>query len=188
MFGERFGHVFDKPLRGLALHIPLSPNSLTVAGFAVTAGAALVLVSDLRLGGLLVLLGGVFDVFDGVVARVQGRESRFGAFLDSLLDRLSDSLILAGIGVHYHLQGHTDGALLSLACLVGAYMVSYARARAEGLGVDCKVGMMERPERIILLSSGALSGLLLPVLWILAVTTAFTVLQRIRRVREAADR
>lgn len=187
MIGERFGHVFDKPLRNAALRIPFSPNSLTIAGFLVTAVASAVMPWDLRLGGALIIVGGMFDVLDGVVARSHGRETRFGAFLDSLLDRLSDGLIMCGIAGHYYLIRDVEGMLVSLAALLGAYMVSYARARAEGLGIPCSVGIMERPERIILLSAGALTGLLIPALWVLAALTNLTALQRLHRVWRATD-
>lgn len=187
MIGEHFGHVFDKPLRKAACIIPFSPNSITIAGFLVTAAASGIIPWNLPLGGAMIMIGGMFDVLDGVVARAQGKETRFGAFLDSLLDRVSDGLIMCGIAGHYYLHGQVTGMVLSLAALMAAYLVSYARARAEGLGISCSVGIMERPERIVLLAAGALTGLLIPALWLLAALTCLTALQRLRCVWRAAS-
>ena len=182
MLGEKLGHALDKPLAGLARRIPLSPNVLSLSGFAVTLFAAFVLASDLRAGGLLVLAGGAFDLLDGVVARTNGKISRFGAFLDSVLDRYSDAAIL--LAVTWNLASHNNftGVTLSLGTLVGAFLISYTRARAEGLGENCRYGLMERPERVLLISFGAIAELMTPVLWVLFVLTHFTVLQRIHHV------
>lgn len=193
MLGEKLGHVFDKPLAGVARKIPFSPNVLTVAGFLVTLLASYVLLSDLRAGGVLVLAGGAFDVIDGVVARISGRTSRFGAFLDSVLDRYSDAAILLAVAWNLADSNNYTGTVLCLGTLVGAFLISYTRARAEGLGENCNYGLMERPERVILISFGAIAGLMIPVLWVLLVLTHFTVVQRIYRVwtlmgRGPADR
>ncbi|MEJ2682770.1 MAG: CDP-alcohol phosphatidyltransferase family protein [Candidatus Sulfobium sp.] len=182
MLGEKLGHVFDKPLAGVARKIPFSPNVLTVAGFVVTVIASGVLLADLRTGGVVVLVGGAFDVLDGVVARINGRSSRFGAFLDSVLDRYSDAAILLAIAWNLADRNNYRGAMLCLGTLVGAFLISYTRARAEGLGENCNHGLMERPERVILISFGAIAGLMVPVLWALFVLTHFTVLQRIYHV------
>jgi phosphatidylglycerophosphate synthase len=182
MIGERWGHIFDKPLGNVARRIPLHPNVITVVGFVVTLIASGVLVSDLRLGGVLVLAGGFFDACDGVVARARGRSSAFGAYLDSVLDRYSDAAILIAVAAHMERNTDMTGMALALTSLVGAFLISYARARAEGLGVDCKNGLMERPERLILICFGAISGLMTPVLWALAILTHLTVLQRMRHV------
>jgi phosphatidylglycerophosphate synthase len=184
MIGERFGHIFDRPLENVARRIPIHPNTVTFIGFAVTVAAAGVLVHDLFWGGVLVVLGGVFDVLDGVVARVNRKESKFGAFLDSVLDRYSDAVVLLAIAWNLAGKGQTTGFALCLAALVGSFLVSYSRARAEGLGESCKHGLMERPERLVLISFGAISGFMLPVLWMLVILTHFTVLQRIFYVRK----
>jgi len=182
MLGEKLGHIFDKPFAGVARRISINPNSLSITGFLVTLIASYVLSFNLSVGGLLVLAGGAFDVLDGVVARTNGKSSRFGAFLDSVLDRYSDAAVLLAVG--WNLAGHGDytGLMLALGTMVGAFLISYTRARAEGLGVNCKYGLMERPERIVLISFGAVAGLIGPVLWILLVLTHFTALQRIRHV------
>lgn len=183
MIGEKLGHVFDKPLRNIAAGISLSPNFLTVFGFVVMVTASIVLVFDMRTGGVLVLMGAFFDLLDGVVARINHKTTVFGAFLDSVLDRYADACIFLSVSLNLFLHDNITGMVLSLLVLVGALLVSYVRARAEGLTLDCKIGLMERPERIILIVFGAISGLMLPVLWVLVVLTHVTVLQRILHVR-----
>jgi phosphatidylglycerophosphate synthase len=182
MIGEKLGHVFDRPLEKVAKMIPLDPNTLTVTGFVITVAACSVLVSHLQLGGILVLVGGVFDILDGVVARINRKISRFGAFLDSVLDRYSDALILLAIAWNLGRQGNYHGVALCLLTMVGAFLISYSRARAEGLGESCNHGLMERPERVVLISLGAVTGQIIPVLWILVILTHFTVIQRIYHV------
>jgi len=185
MLSEKLGHVFDKPLKKIAVHVPFSPNFISFTGFAVTLFASYVLISDLRLGGVLILAGGVFDILDGVVARTNQKESRFGAFWDSLLDRYSDAAILIAISWTFLASGNIPLFFVSIGILVGSFLVSYARARAEGLGLVCKQGLMERTERIVMLAAGAISGFLVPVLWVMLVLTHFTVFQRIYVVWKA---
>jgi phosphatidylglycerophosphate synthase len=182
LFGAKLGHFLDGPLENLAKKIPFHPNTLTIAGFLVTVVASLALASNLVLGGILVIVGGLFDVLDGVVARVNGKRSKFGAFLDSVLDRFSDAFILLAVAWNLFNRGNLPGLVLSLFTLVGAFLISYTRARAEGLGENCTQGLMERPERIILLSLGAVTGTIIPALWAMALLTHFTVFQRIYHV------
>ncbi len=182
MFGAKLGHFLDGPLENLAKKIPFHPNTLTITGFFVTVVASLALVSNLLVGGILVLVGGLFDMLDGIVARVNGKRSKFGAFLDSVLDRVSDALILLAVGWNLFNRGNLPGFALTIFTLVGAFLISYTRARAEGLGENCAQGLMERPERIILLSVGAVTGMIIPVLWVMAFLTQFTVFQRIYHV------
>jgi phosphatidylglycerophosphate synthase len=183
MLGDKFGHFLDKPLGPVAKRIPVTPNVLTIVGFLVTIIAALVIPINLRLGGILILFGGVFDMLDGIVARTSGKTSKFGAFLDSVLDRYSDAFIFLAVTWYFAERGSATGALISLGTLVGAFLISYVRARAEGLGEECHTGIMERPERIILLAFAAITGWLIPVLWIMLVLTHITVFQRIYHVR-----
>jgi phosphatidylglycerophosphate synthase len=178
VIGARLKTILDRPLSPIARAIPLSPDALTAMGFVVTAIAAFVLSRNLFWGGVLIVFGGVFDMLDGAVAREQGRVSAFGAFLDSLLDRYSDGLLFAGVAWFMWSGGNTAGALLSLGSLLGAFGISYARARAEGLGMECKVGVLERTERVVLLVFGCLTGWMMPVLWVLFVGTQVTVVQR----------
>lgn len=184
MLSARFGHFLDKPLGSLAKAIRIDPNVFTAAGFLITAVAAVVIPANLRLGGLLILFGGIFDALDGVVARVNGRATRFGAFLDSLLDRYSDAFLFLSIAWYLAGRGDHTGAFLSIGTMVGAFLVSYARARAEGLGIDGHTGLMERPERILLLIIAALTGWVTPILGVMFVLTHFTVIQRAYMVRK----
>ena len=163
----------------------VSPNQLTVAGLLLNAGAGAILALGwLAPGGLAVLVASAFDLFDGALARVAGRETRFGAFFDSTLDRYSEALLFCGLLVWFARTGHWLGAVLCYLSLLGSLMVSYARARAEGLGLECEVGWFQRPERMVVLGV----GLLLPSpgpmvsLIILAVLSQYTVIQRMIHV------
>jgi len=188
MFGNKFGHFLDGPLSSITKRIPFSPNTLTVIGFLITVTAALILPYHLRLGGILILLGGIFDMLDGIVARTTGKTTKFGAFLDSFLDRFSDALLFLAVTWFFVQKDNFTGALVCLGTLVGAFLISYTRARAEGLGESCHTGLMERPERVVLLAFGAITGWLLPVMWIMLVLTYMTVMQRIYHVWRAMKR
>ncbi len=181
MISARLGHMLDKPLTPLAQHITLTgitPNLLTITGFIVSIAASASFISKTpKLAGILILLSGGFDLLDGVVARISGKVTAFGAFLDSLLDRYSDAILFLGIGIY--LIDNSFNVLLTALVFIGTFLISYVRARAEGLGLTCNVGIMERPERIILLALGGIFNILVPVLWILLIFTHFTVLQRI---------
>lgn len=179
MLSEKFGHAFDRPLEQFAKNISFAPNTITIAGFVVTVFASVTLVTNLMIGGILVLAGGIFDVLDGIVARVNRKNSRFGAFLDSILDRYSDALILLAIAWNLQNSGSYVGSILCIVSLVGSLLISYSRARAEGLGEECKYGLLERPERLLLISFGAITGFIIPILWLLVVFTHLTVIQRI---------
>ena len=162
----------------------LSPNVLTILGFLITLVIAWVLaIGHLFLGGFLVLFSGWFDLLDGALARSTGQITKFGALLDSTLDRLGEAALLFGLLFFYLGQNAFQESLLIFAILVGSVMVSYIRARAEGLGLECKVGLFTRPERLILLALGLILSridiALLIVLWILAVGTNLTAIQRL---------
>ena len=125
----------------------------------------------------------MFDMVDGALARLSQSESKFGAFLDSTLDRYSESITFLGLAVYYANEGSSQTHLLLIfLTLVGSWAVSYTRARAEGLDVECKVGILQRPERLVLLIAGLILGFVLPVLWVLAVMTNITAIQRIYEV------
>jgi CDP-diacylglycerol--glycerol-3-phosphate 3-phosphatidyltransferase len=193
-----FGSEVQRRARSLAEQIvrpvaalPISPNLVSLAGLALTGVAALVIaLGPLRWGGALVLFSGVFDMFDGAVARVQHASSTFGAFLDSTLDRYAEGMIFLGIIIHATRNEPAGGmqtAVLALAysAAIFSLIISYIRARAEGLGMDCKVGIMERPERVLLLGIGLLFGSEVGLLWMLVafvVLTGITGLQRIFHV------
>jgi soluble lytic murein transglycosylase len=174
------------PIGHALFRLRLRPNHLTLAGLAVSFLAAGAFVAGrTRLAGALLLLAGLFDFFDGSLARASGQVTPFGAFLDSVMDRYSDIVVLLGIVVLFARMPHTRGALVAMAGLLGSVMVSYTKARAESIGVECNVGMMERPERLICLIAGALFDLLEPALWVLAVLANATAVQRIVYTRRA---
>lgn len=179
--------IWTDPIGRALFRVRLRPNHLTLLGLGVSLLAAAAFVSGhTRLGGVLLLLAGLFDFFDGSLARVSGQVTPFGAFLDSVIDRYSDIVVLLGIVVLFAGMPHARGALVAMAGLVGSVMVSYTKARAESIGISCNVGVMERPERMICLIAGALLDLLEPALWVLAVLANLTALQRIAFTRRAA--
>lgn len=190
MLSEKLGHSLDKPLASIAnilsLNGFLSPNSLTITGFAINLIASASFILQLpKLAGILILLAGSFDLIDGVLARNFGKITRFGAFLDSVLDRYSDAALFGGLMVYYISNNSILYTLVTFGAMLGSFLISYTRARAEGLGIDCNIGLMERPERIILLSAGAITGLLEEILWILLVLTHITAIQRIHHTWKA---
>ena len=179
------------PITRALVRARVHPNLLTTLGFLVTVSAGFAFHQrGVRLAGLLVLLGGVFDIFDGKVARETGLASKFGSFYDSTLDRISEIVVFLGLLSLYNDYrrdlGDVGMIYTVLLALAGSLMVSYTRARAEALGIDCKVGVMQRPERIVLIGGAALlfgtmwDGLVLKVVLIaMAVLTNFTAVQRI---------
>lgn len=167
----------------------LSPNALTVTGTLVSmAAASAFALGAFPLGGLLMLAGGFFDLVDGVVARHQGTTSRFGAFLDATLDRLTDMATLLGISVYYASQGEPGLVMLTGYALASGVLVSYSKARAELVIRDFRVGLMERGERVVILALGALSGLVVPALWVVSVGSTITVIQRFARAYRDMER
>lgn len=177
----------------------ITPNGLTVIGLLLNIGAGLILAYGAFVpGAMMLLLAGAFDMFDGALARVTNRKTTFGAFFDSTIDRYSEAVILLGLQVAFLRDPDPTwhswaGVVLCYLVAIGSLMISYTRARAEGLQprVDCEVGWLQRPERIIVLGI----GLLLPRTWLLAVLAALalfteiTVVQRIAHVRRlTADR
>ena len=179
LFKAYVGKLLEAPVRLLA-RSGLSPNVLTATGLLLNVAVGVVLATGwVLLGGLLVLLAGIFDMLDGAMARVAGRSTRFGALLDSVVDRFSEAAILAGLLWLYVSQQRAVEVLLLFAVLLGSLMVSYVRARAEGLGLDCEVGLVARPERVLLLALGLITSLMVPVLAILAILTHLTVVQRV---------
>jgi len=171
------------PLVRLLTRLGVSPNALTVAGVVITtAGALAFFLQRPRIGGFLVLLGGLCDAIDGSLARNAGKATRFGALLDSSVDRYAEFVMLFGIGGYFLMVSDYVSAAATFLALCGSFMVSYTRARAESLGLDAKVGVMQRPERIVFLGAGAL---LHPIalkiaIWLVAVFANFTALQRLR--------
>jgi len=178
--------VFD-PVARLLLRMGARPNHLTVLGLGVSVAAAYVFsVGRLRWAAVLLAVAGLFDFFDGAVARLAGSDSDYGAFLDSVVDRYSDLAVLLGVLVHYQQQANTTGAVLTMATLAGTVMTSYTKARAQSISVRCDIGVVERPERLIALIAGATFHVLTPVMALLAVLTNVTALQRIIYTRRIA--
>jgi len=130
MLSNKFGHAFDRPLRKIAQKIPFSPNTLSVAGFVITLFACYRLSFDFLTGGIFILVGALFDVLDGVVARTQNKMTRFGAFLDSVLDRYSDAFILLAIAYNLKNDSNTVGIVLCLGALVGAFLISLFQGKS----------------------------------------------------------
>jgi phosphatidylglycerophosphate synthase len=184
LLSAKFGHFLDSPLKPIAKRIPLSPNFFTILGFLITvlAGFIIVLLKNIVIGGIVILIGGLFDALDGIVARAGGKSTRFGAFLDSVLDRCSDAVLFIALSWYLLEKDIIIGVYLSLGTLVGSFLISYTRARAEGLGESCHTGIMERPERIILLIFATLTGWLIPILWIMLILTHITVAHRVYHV------
>lgn len=187
-FGERVDGVVHRLFPFLFVR-RLDPNTLTVCGALVSLCAAAAFVADRPLlAGLLILFGGFFDLVDGVVARHFAISTRFGAFLDSTLDRLVDMALLLGIAVHYAARGEPDHVLLAGSALVASVLVSYAKARAELEVPTIEVGLLERGERVGLLAAGAILDVMIPVLWVIAVGSTITVIQRFALARREMDR
>ena len=172
----------------------LTPNWITLLGLLVACVSAYLLsVGQLAAGGAALLISGAFDLFDGALARATGRVTTFGAFLDSAIDRVSEIVVLLGLLVYYLGRPSTSGAVLVYVALAGSIMVSYVRARAEGLGVDCKVGLMTRPERVAALGIALIVGqwwnpAVQVVLGIIAALTIVTAGQRMIHVRRELAR
>jgi len=174
------------------------PNSITVFGTVCTVvGGIIYATGHIKTGGWFLSLTALFDVLDGTVARRTGKSSTFGAFLDSTLDRVADGAVMGGLAVFYALNPIHHNVPMMAVCLVGligAYMTSYIRARAEALGLDAKVGMVQRPERVVLLSAPqaffglALHGLVLGAIVVfLSVTAWITVIQRMKFVYDQTN-
>ena len=154
----------ELPVARCMERVGLTPNLVTLIGLLIAVGgAALVAVGEWWMGGIVVLFGGVFDMFDGALARMTGRASKFGALLDSVVDRVSEAVALFGILAYYLASDNDVGAALAYAAIIGSLMVSYMRARSEGLGIDCKVGVMTRPERVAAIGFGLIAAHWLPV-------------------------
>ncbi len=191
MIGSKVGHSLDpyvlRVYRLLFRSAVVSPNALTVFGlfFSILASIFTGIFERLWLAGVCLLLSGFFDLMDGAVARNMNMETRFGGFFDSVLDRYSDLLVMLGIFVHFLRLNAAVFSVLTFFAAIGVALIPYARARAEAASVECRNGLLERPERIVLLVIGLLFNVLKPIVVILAVLTHVTVLQRIFLVRKS---
>ena len=157
-----------------------NPNLFTLIGFVATLVASFLIIKGFWFwAGLAIILSGLFDLFDGVVARNLGKVTPFGGFLDSVIDRYSDLFLLTALLIYYLRKEDANMVILTSFVSIGTAIIPYARARAEAAHISCNAGLMERAERIILLAAGALLQWMKPILWVLAILTHFTVLERI---------
>jgi CDP-diacylglycerol--glycerol-3-phosphate 3-phosphatidyltransferase len=201
--------VLNVIVSGIARSRFITPNILTLVGLLINVYCAwLYGTGHFFAGGLVLILANVFDMLDGRVARLQGRVTRFGAFFDSVIDRYSDLIVFVGIMIYYARDTAAHSTVyvaLTGIALIGSVMVSYSRARAEGLNIECKVGFLERPERVVLLIIGSLTEVspatyaavasvspfvaeflffkMRAVLWVLAVLSHWTVIHRVYHTR-----
>ncbi len=181
--------VFTIPIARVLARWKIHPNTLTLLGCLLTIGVGGVIASGrLTLGGWLLAVVAPIDALDGALARVTGRGSRFGAFLDSTLDRVSEAVLLLCLAAHYLWRGATMEVLLAFLALIGSTLVSYTRARAEANGYSCKVGFFTRLERTVVLAAGLILGIPTIALWVLAIGSNLTALWRILHVYFQARR
>jgi len=177
--GLFFGRIIQAIVRALALS-RVHPNVLTFIGLLINIWAAVLFsYGKFVYAGVVVIGAGLFDMVDGRVARSTNRVTRFGGFFDSVLDRYSDLALLMGLLVYYASINRFFYIVLTSIVMTGTVLTSYARARAENTIPKCKVGFLERPERVVLIIIGALANRMAPVLWVLAILSNITVLSRI---------
>jgi CDP-diacylglycerol--glycerol-3-phosphate 3-phosphatidyltransferase len=182
-FTGLIGKVCMWPLRAVinaSVALGIHPNTLTLIGVLINVGAAIALARDrFLLAGFIMIVANIFDFIDGKVAQQTNTVSRFGAFWDSTLDRFSDIALFLGLIYLYSTMGRTDYVMVAALALTFSIMTSYARARAESLIEKCKVGFMERPERIVLFMIGAFTNRMGAALWVILLLSIFTVADRI---------
>jgi len=174
-------------LAGAFVWLGFGPDMLTFIGLALSIVAAILAGQGAYFrAGLVYVVGAPFDAMDGAVARAQGRKSRFGALLDSTLDRYGEGFLLTGLAASLARSGQWSAVALACLTMLGSVLVSYVRARSEGLGIENKVGLLTRLERFIIMSLALLTGQVVIGLWVMVILTHFTVLQRIWRVYRVA--
>jgi CDP-diacylglycerol---glycerol-3-phosphate 3-phosphatidyltransferase len=191
----REGPTTQELMRERLIESRLTPNTISLTGFALNlAAAALVVDRMFFLAGIAFIVGSVMDTLDGRYSRMSGKGTPFGAFLDSTLDRLEEGIVLTAVGAYFASRHNEAAAAAVVAAVLFSLMVSYTRARAEALGVPCKVGLATRPVRVVILSAGLVFAkgasigsfeLLEPAVYVLAGLTVVTTLQRILYVRKA---
>jgi CDP-diacylglycerol--glycerol-3-phosphate 3-phosphatidyltransferase len=180
-------------MRDRLIESRLTPNSISMTGLALNVAAAVLVTQRLFfLAGVTFIAGSIMDMLDGRYSRMSGKGTPFGAFLDSTLDRIEEGVVLIAVAAYFASRDDELAVAATVAVVLGSLMVSYTRARAEALGVECKVGFATRPVRVVLLSAGLVFAkgaglgdfeLLAPAIYVLAVVTALTVLQRVWHVR-----
>jgi CDP-diacylglycerol--glycerol-3-phosphate 3-phosphatidyltransferase len=182
-------------VRNRLIESRLTPNAISLTGFALCVVAAVLVWEEyFFLGGIAYIVGSICDTLDGRYSRMSGKGTSFGAFLDSTLDRIEEGLVLTSVGAYFARTGDDLAAAACVFAVLASLMVSYTRARAEALGVECKVGIADRPVRVVILSIGLVFAkgagvfdieLLAPAVYVLAGLSAITVWQRIWHVRKA---
>jgi CDP-diacylglycerol--glycerol-3-phosphate 3-phosphatidyltransferase len=189
----RTGQELRAYARGRLIESRLTPNTISLTGFVLNLAAAVLLTQKLFvLAGVAFIVGSIMDTLDGRYSRMSGKGSLFGAFLDSTLDRIEEGVVLTAVAWYFADTAHPIPAAACVLAVLGSLMVSYTRARAEALGVECKVGIATRPVRVVLLSIGLVFAkgaglfdieLLAPAIYAMAALTAVTVVQRVWHVR-----
>jgi len=188
LIGRTCGTIINLLVGALALS-RIHPNVLTFLGLVINTWAAFLFAAGrFRAAGLVVILAGVFDMVDGRVARETNRVTRFGGFFDSVIDRYSDLALFMGLLVYYASINRFFYIVLTAIVMTGSVMVSYTRARAECTIPKCKVGFLERPERVVLIIIGALFDRMAPVLWVIAMLSNLTVVHRMIYTWQEAKR
>jgi CDP-diacylglycerol---glycerol-3-phosphate 3-phosphatidyltransferase len=180
-------------MRNRLIESRLTPNAISITGLILNVVAAVLVWQELYIvGGIAFIVGSVCDTMDGRYSRMSGKASPFGAFLDSTLDRVEEGVVLAAVGVYFSRQGNDLAVGATVLAVLASLMVSYTRARAEALGVECKVGIADRAVRVVILSAGLVFGdllnLIAPAVYVLAALSIFTVFQRIWHVRRELTR
>src|SRR2546429_7850877 len=191
---RRPGPTTQELMRERLIESRLTPNAISLTGFALNLAAAGLIVGRLFfLAGIAFVVGSIMDTLDGRYSRMSGKGTPFGAFLDSTLDRMEEGIVLAAVGAYFASRHDEVAAAATVAAVLFSLMVSYTRARAEALGVACKVGLATRPVRVVILSVGLVFAkgaslgdfeLLAPAVYVLAGLTVLTTLQRIAYVRK----
>ena len=189
----REGPTPQELMRNRLIESRLTPNAISLTGFALNIAAAALVVGRLFfLAGIAFIIGSVMDTLDGRYSRMSGKGTPFGAFLDSTLDRLEEGIVLTAVGAYFASRSDEAAVAAVVAAVLFSLMVSYTRARAEALGVECKVGLATRPVRVVILAIGLVFAkgaslgnfeLLAPAVYVLAALTAVTTVQRILHVR-----
>jgi CDP-diacylglycerol--glycerol-3-phosphate 3-phosphatidyltransferase len=183
---------YQAQMRNRLIESRLTPNAISLTGLALCLVAAvLVWEEQFLLGGIAFIVGSVCDTLDGRYSRMSGKGSPFGAFLDSTLDRIEEGIVLAAVAHHFSADGDDLAVAAVVVAVLASLMVSYTRARAEALGVECKVGIADRAVRVVILSAGLVFAgldLLAPAVYVLAALSTITVFQRIWHVRKELTR
>jgi CDP-diacylglycerol---glycerol-3-phosphate 3-phosphatidyltransferase len=180
-------------MRNRLIESRLTPNAISLTGFALCVVAAVLIWEEMWiLGGIAFIVGSVCDTLDGRYSRMSGKGSPFGAFLDSTLDRIEEGIVLCAVAAYFSREGDELAVAATVLAVLASLMVSYTRARAEALGVECKVGIADRAVRVVILSAGLvfadLLDLIAPAVYVLAALSTITVFQRIWHVRQELTR